>query len=192
MQVVIGRDLPGDLPQRSEAMAVAFGVTTISRSLQMGVLPGPRSASGYAAAQLGVPSIIAEVGGLGFDERFERRWREQNIRGVLGVMGHLGMVNEPGSDSGADARAAAEEFRFFSSDWIVRPTTSGLLVPLIGPERLGTKVAKDDLLARVISATTFEELEELRAPRDGVLFCVPRSYPVQPHNYAFGAADLTS
>ena len=62
-------------------------------------------------------------------------------------------------------------------------------MPEIGPDRLGTRVAKDDLLGRVISATTFDELETLRAPRDGVLFCVPRSYPVQPHNYAFGAAD---
>jgi hypothetical protein len=30
----------------------------------------------------------------------------------------------------------------------------------------------------------------LRAPRAGLLFCVARSYPVQPHNYAFGAVDL--
>jgi predicted deacylase len=132
-----------------------------------------------------VPGIIAEVGGLGFDHRLEQRWREQNIQGVLGVMRHLEMIEaQPASTSG-------EEFLFFSRDWVVRPTTSGLLIPVVEAERLGTKVEQGELLARIISPTTFAELETLRAPRAGVLFCVPRSYPVQPHNYAYGAADLT-
>jgi predicted deacylase len=187
MQVIVGRDLPGDLPQRSEAMARAFGVTSISQSDQVSGIPGPRSASGHAATKFGVPSILAEVGGLGFDHRLEQRWREQNIGGVLGVMRHLEMID---SDPRA-ARAGTKEFLFFSKDWIVRPTTSGLLIPAVEPERLGTKVAQGELLARIVSPTTFEELETLRAPRAGVLFCVARSYPVQPHNYAFGAADLT-
>ena len=184
MQVVIGRDLPGDLPARSEAMARAFGVAAISRAEQVGVLPGPRSASAYAGVKLGVPSIIAEVGGLGFDDRLERRWREQNIQGVLGVMKHLGMLDA------LPARDGPSEFLLFTRDWVVRPTTSGLLVPVIEADRLATRVEKGEVLARVVSATTFEELESLSAPRDGVLFCVARSYPVQPHNYAYGAADL--
>jgi uncharacterized protein len=184
MQVVIGRDLPGDLPQRSEAMARAFGIASISRAEQATVLPGPRSASAYAGVTFGVPSIIAEVGGLGFDHRLERRWREQNIQGVLGVMKHLGMI-----DGSPDAERSME-FLFFMRDWVVRPTTSGLLIPVIEPDRLGTKVETGEVLARVVSATTFEELETLSAPRPGVLFCVARSYPVQPHNYAYGAADI--
>ena len=184
MQVVVGRDLPGHLPKRSEEMARAFGVTAISRAQQLGVLPGPRSASAYAGVTFGVPSIIAEVGGLGFDDRLERRWREQNIQGVLGVMRHLGMLDGP------PAREGSAEFLFFMRDWIVRPTTSGLLIPVIEPDRLATRVEQGEVLARVVSATTFEELETLSAPRDGVLFCVARSYPVQPHNYAYGAADL--
>lgn len=184
MQVVIGRDLPGDLPQRSEAMARAFGVALISRAQQVGVLPGPRSASAYAGVKFGVPSIIAEVGGLGFDHQLERRWREQNIQGVFGVMRHLGMIDRTPVDD------ASVEFLFFTRDWVVRPTTSGLLVPVIEPDRLGTRVDKGELLARIVSPTTFEVLETLSAPRSGVLFCVARSYPVQPHNYAYGAADL--
>lgn len=182
MQVVIGRDLPGDLVERSEAMARAFGVPLICRSDQLGGIPGPRSATAYAA-KLGVPSIIAEVGGLGFDDALERRWREQNIEGVRGVMRELGMIA-----SSVD-HSTAPEYLYFTRDWIVRPTTSGLLLPAIGAERLGTAVAKGDLLARVIAPTTLEELEILRAPSDGVLFCVARSYVVQPHNYAFGAAE---
>jgi predicted deacylase len=73
----------------------------------------------------------------------------------------------------------------------VRPTTSGLLIPVVEADRLGSRVDAGELLARIISPSTFEELETLRAPRAGVLFCAPRSYPVQPHNYAYGAADLT-
>jgi predicted deacylase len=185
MQVIAGRDLPGDLAERSEAMAVAFGVGLISRSAQLAGIPGPRSASAYAATALGVPSIIAEVGGLGFGAEHERRWREQNVDGVLGVMRSLSMLED------ATYRAPATPRRTYVRDWIVRPTTSGLLVPHIGAERLATEVAKGELLGRVISPSSFEVLETLTAPRDGVLFCVARSYPVQPHNYAFGAADLS-
>lgn len=182
MQVIVGRDLPGDLPQRSEAMARAFGIPAISRSDQVTAIPGPRSATGYAAMNFGVPSIIAEVGGLGFGDALEQRWREQNIEGVLGVMRHLEMIDGPARPE--------PEFVFFTKDWIVRPRTSGLLIPSIGPERLGTRVASGEQLARIVSATTFEELDVLRAPRAGLLFCIARSYPVQPHNYAFGAVDL--
>jgi predicted deacylase len=185
MQVIAGRDLPGDLAERSEAMAVAFGIGMISRSAQLAGIPGPRSASAYAATALGVPSIIAEVGGLGFGAEHERRWREQNVNGVLGVMRSLSMLEE------AAPRAPATPTVTYARDWIVRPTTSGLLVPQIGAERLATDVAKGELLGRVISPSSFEVLETLTAPRDGVLFCVARSYPVQPHNYAFGAADLS-
>ena len=185
MQVIVARDLPGDLSPRAEAMARAFGAP-ISRSDQTTGIPGPRSASGYAANTLRVPGIVAEIGGLGFDSRLERRWREQNITGVLGVMRHLEMLT---SGTGMSAEPASKPV-FFSNDWIVRPTTSGLLIPEIEPDRLGTRVEAGELLARIISPTTFEELETLRAPRAGVLFCVARSYPVQPHNYAFGAADL--
>lgn len=186
MQIIIGRDLPGDLTPRSEAMARAFGAAPISRSDQTTGIPGPRSATGYAANTLGVPGIVAEIGGLGFDSRLERGWREQNISGILGVMRHLGMLAPEAHPS-----RTSKEPVFFGKDWIVRPTTSGLLIPEIEPERLGTAVEPGELLARIVSPTTFEELETLRAPRPGVLFCVARSYPVQPHNYAFGAADLT-
>ena len=113
------------------------------------------------------------------------------MNGVLGVMRQLSMFDsQPVEDTRSDA--GADRFRFFTKEWVVRPTTSGLLVPAIGQERLGTRAEKDELLGRIISPTTLAEIEALRAPRDGILFCVARSYPVQPHNYAFGAADLTN
>lgn len=185
-QVIVGRDFPGDLPRRSEAMARAFGVDCISLSDQATGIPGPRSASSHAATAYGVAGIVAEVGGLGFDEALERRWREQNIDGVLGVMRHLEMLE-------ADATSPDRSRRLltFSRSWVARPTTSGLLIPAIGAERLGSEVTEGELLARIVSPITFEQLETLRAPRAGVLFCVARSYPVQPYNYAFGAVDLT-
>ena len=187
LQVIVGRDFPGDIPRRSEEMARAFGVAPISRSDQATGIPGPRSATGYAATALGVPGIVAEVGGLGFGSRLEREWREQNIRGVLGVMRHLEMIATEGH--GGQPRQPRQTL-FFTKQWLARPSTSGLLIPDIEPERLGTEVQAGEQLGRIVSATTFAELETLRAPRRGLLFCVPRSYPVQPHNYAFGAVDL--
>jgi predicted deacylase len=53
-----------------------------------------------------------------------------------------------------------------------------------------TEVQEGELLARVISPYTFEELELLRSPVHGILFGVARPYPVMPGDWAYFVADL--
>jgi predicted deacylase len=80
----------------------------------------------------------------------------------------------------------------FSRSWNLRPRCGGLLIPVIGVNRLLTEVKAGELLGRVVSPYTFEVLEELVAPTDGLLICVARQYPVQPGSWSFSAADLTA
>lgn len=181
MQVLAGHGPDEAANRQTQQMALAFGVPLVHKMNMVSSGPGPSSISGYAVVKLGIPAIVPEIGGLGFGLELERGWQAQNVRGVLGVMQSLGMLDgEP---------AYADQYLVFERFQNVRPTTSGYLEPLIEVERLGTEVQEGESLARIISAISFEEREVLRAPMSGMLFTVARPYPVQPANYAYGIAS---
>ena len=89
-----------EVAENSKAIAMAFGlpyVLTISKPIQPG--KGHRAGAGglssyAAAAEKGVPSILAEAGGVG-------QMQEEAVallcRGVINVMQHLGMISGPKS-----------------------------------------------------------------------------------------------
>jgi predicted deacylase len=175
---------PGDqtLADKIGGMVVAFGFPSIRAMPAVHGLPGPRSIAGYAVQVLGVPSISPIVGGAGFDAAMEDGWLQANAAGIRNVMVHLGMI---------DGAIALPE-RFFvcrTRGHRVVPRRGGLLAPMLGPEALLTDVAKGVLLGRVVSPYTFETIEELRAPVDGVLFGAARAYPVRPGDWAYFMAD---
>ncbi|HWY39547.1 MAG TPA: M14 family metallopeptidase [Chthoniobacterales bacterium] len=73
---------------RSKQIALAFGlpyVLTISKPVQ----PSKGSSSYAAAAEKGIPSILAEAGGVG---QMQEEAVEMLMRGVINVMGHLKMI----------------------------------------------------------------------------------------------------
>ena len=53
-----------------------------------------------------------------------------------------------------------------------------------------TPVKRDQLLARVIDPKTFQVLEELRSPCDGMIFYGCRNYMVRPGGWVFGVANM--
>ena len=57
------------------------------------------------------------------------------------------------------------------------------------PDKLQREVKQGELLGKIISPYTFEELERLEAPCDGWLKWVSRPYPVRPGEWALGIAD---
>lgn len=180
---------PVDLPDpsvvaRGEAMAVAFGHACLHRTHIITGPIGGGSACGYAGVHFSVPSLAVSLGGTGFGPEVEAGWIETAVTGIRGVMRHLGMLT--GLPTPAPKRLV------FSRSWNLRPRSGGLLVPAVPVDRLLTEVKQDELLGQVVSPYTFEVLEELRAPTDGVLICVARVYPVQPGSWSFSAADLTA
>lgn len=182
--VAYGADFPDpDVVERSRRMAIAFGHSLINHGKFVGGFPGPSSLLGYAGAKLNIPGLAGEVGVAGFSPEIENHWLDVNQRGVVGVMREMGILE------GEPARPART--LFFDAHHRVEPTKGGLLVPEREPDELGREVKQGELLARVLSPYTFEELERLEAPSDGVLTLIARTYPVRPGDWAFGVADTS-
>jgi uncharacterized protein len=181
--VVTGSDFPDPgVTKKCREMAIAFGYSCVGTIKSMGVFPGPRSITSYASAVLGIPSAVAEIGGVGFSIEEERGWVDENVRGVKNVMRWMGIVHEPVTKPG--------RILLYSRTNRVNPTIGGLLVPEHDPDELLRKVTKGELLGRVVSPYTFEELERLESPADGFLFYLARTYPVRPGIWGFGVLDV--
>lgn len=79
-----------DVTARSKEIAMAFGVPYVL-AVSKPVQPSKGSSSYAAAAEKGVPSILAEAGGVG---QMQEEAAELLVQGVINVMGHLGMIAE--------------------------------------------------------------------------------------------------
>lgn len=182
--VTCGRDFTDPtVSERAFALATAFGLEHVRRSDFITRFPGPKSGIGYAGQVLGIPGLISEVGGAGFDPDLEEHWAQTNLRGIRGVLQELGML--PGPPPRAD--------RVLVYDTVTRvnPRTAGIIEPLFAPEdMMRVEVAKGTLLGRVWSPYTFEVVEELRAPVRGLVDMVCRDYPVRPGDWAYIMVDL--
>jgi hypothetical protein len=167
-----------DLNARSLSMAKAFHLPHVRLTPMATLFPGPRSMIGYAGESLGIPSIVASIGGAGFDQELERSWIETSISGVFGVMDHLGMT-ETDNDQDNDVVIVGNPHR-------VNPSVGGMIEPVFPPEGLmNTPVSEGDLLGRVWSPYTFEVVEELRAPVSGVVGMVSNAHPARPGDWAY-------
>ena len=51
-----------------------------------------KSMIGYAGEVIGIPGMISEIGGCGFDPDLEAEWIELNLQGVRGVTWHMGIL----------------------------------------------------------------------------------------------------
>jgi predicted deacylase len=171
-----------EVAAKSRAMALAYGFPVVHALTIYSGLRGARTSLGHAGERYGIPGIVAEVGGLGWGEPQERRWIQQNVDGTLGVMCLLGMID--------GAAAPPARYLHFHEYFRVGPSVGGYLEPVGGLDRQFTEVAKDEVLARVHHAMTFELLEEVRSPGRGVIFYACRSQMVRPGGWAFGVASL--
>lgn len=183
-EVGCGQDIPdSEVREKAAAMARAFGYPCIRRLNMVTGFPGPRSIGAYSAAKLGIPAMGASIGGGGFEPELEERWIEINVAGIRNVMMSLDML-----DGTPDV--PSRYLTFEGRGYRVVPSVGGYLHPVVPPDSLLKEVQKGEVLARVISPHTFEELEVLRAPVHGVLFGVARPYPVSPGDWAYFMADL--
>ncbi|HLU30542.1 MAG TPA: succinylglutamate desuccinylase/aspartoacylase family protein [Acidimicrobiia bacterium] len=184
--VTCGRDFSDpSVSERALGMALAFGMPHVRRGDLATKFPGPASMIGYAGEKLGVPGIISEIGGVGFAPEIEQSWVDTNLRGVRGVMKHLGILDgEP---------EVADEVLVFDQVTRVNPTVGGILEPIFPPEGLMRDIVEPgQLLGRVWSPYTFEVIEELRSPARGLVDMVCRPYPVRPGDWAYLVIDLDS
>jgi uncharacterized protein len=165
----------------SRGMALAYQFPIIHNMMSQ-KNKGTRSASRRARFLYRIPTIVPELGGLGFGEAIEKQWLEQNINGIMGNLKYLNML-----DGNPDY---CDQYLITNDYWRVSPRNGGYLETNVALDRQGTSVRKGELLAKIIDPETFEILEELESPGDGILFYTCRSYMVRPGGWAFGIAKM--
>lgn len=180
--IMYGTDFDEDVFRKSRDLAFAFGYPCIQTGKIASGFPGPRSSCGYAGAVLKRPNLIVEIGGAGFGKAIEEAWYKVNLDGLRNIMIHIGMLE--------GKLDLPDRYLTWAKRWRVNPSVGGYLFPEIPPNALMRQVAKGEVLGKVISPYTFEVLEELAAPGDGVVFYTARDYPVRPGDWAWGVIDL--
>ncbi len=144
--------------ERARALAVAFGLPYVVREDPENGLSGMTCS---AAAEAGIPAIIAEAGGCG---QLEEDAVALLVEGVRNALRSLEMLPGPVAPPRRDMRVVG------AFDWL-RCRAAGWWEAEAGA---GAEVAGGELLGRVRSLHG-DVLEEIRAPRDGVILFLTTS-----------------
>ena len=173
-----------DVVARGREIGIAFGYPRLMEAKFATFFPGPRSLMGYGGAVLKIPTLGVEIGGIGFSTEQEHKWGQEGYRGIRNVMIHLDMLE--------GTLQKPERILTYTRSVRIDPRMGGMLVPEREPDQLHRAVKQGELLARIVSPHTFEELERLEAPCDGWLKWISRTYPVRPGGCGFGLAAADS
>lgn len=164
----------GTAEARAREMATAYGLGYVIRQE-----PGPDRAVGgttsAAAAEIGIPAIIAEAGGCGL---VERKAVEAHVRGLDRVLALLGM-----SEDGPQEEPATTVYlkRFL---WL-RCQDEGWWEPT---SWVGDAVTEGQVIGTVSSLDGTQTLETITAPADGVLMFITSSPAVAADGLLLGLA----
>jgi hypothetical protein len=163
----------GPAEDRARELAIAYGLSYVIRQA-----PGPGRAVGgsssAAAAEAGIPAIIAEAGGCGL---VEQDAVEAHVRGLDGVLGALGMADPP-----ADAAPAPQPQYLQQFLWL-RCEDEGWWEPAVKP---GDTVAEGQLLGTVSSLDGARLLQTITAPAAGVPMFITSSPAVAADGLLLG------
>jgi len=165
----------GPAEARARDLATAYGLGYVIRQE-----PGPDRAvagtSSAAAAEIGIPAIIAEAGGCGL---VERPAVQAHVRGLDRVLAFLGMAG--GSASGGSVSEVATTYvrRFL---WL-HCRDEGWWEP---SAQAGEAVTAGQVLGTVSSIDGTQILETIVAPADGVLMFVTSSPAVAADGLLLG------
>ncbi len=167
----------GPAEARARELATAYGLGYVIRQE-----PGPdRAVTGTtsaAAAEIGIPAIIAEAGGCGL---VERPAVEAHVRGLDRVLALLGMSDGPPAQE-RDAETPTVYLKRFL--WL-RCREEGWWEP---SGRVGDAVTAGQVVGTVSSIDGTQALETITAPADGVLMFITSSPAVRADGLLLGLA----
>ena len=155
--------------ERAQALAGAFGLPYVVREDPADGLAGMTCS---AAAQAGIPAIIAEAGGCG---QLEPAAVELLVEGTRNVLRSLEMLPGPVDPPRADMRLVG------AFDWL-RCRDAGFWEAAVAA---GDEVSAGQLLGRVTTLHG-EVAEEIHAPRDGVVLFLTTSAAVSDDGLLLG------
>jgi predicted deacylase len=160
---------------RARELAVSYGLGYVIRQE-----PGPDRAVGgttsTAAAEVGIPAIIAEAGGCGL---VEPAAVDAHVRGLDRVLALLGMADDPAPDAPRKAPTQLKRFQWLYS------TSAGWWEPAVGP---GEQVTEGQLLGTVSSLDGAQVLQTVPAPMPGIPMFVTSSPAVAADGLLLGLA----
>jgi uncharacterized protein len=161
----------GASEDRARELAAAYGLGYVIRQE-----PGPDRAVGgttsTAAAEIGIPAIIAEAGGCGL---VEPAAVAAHVRGLDRVLALLGMTSDPVPDGEAPVHLG----RFL---WL-RAAGEGWWEPAVRP---GERVAAGQVLGTVSSLDAARVLQSVTAPAPGVPMFITSSPAVAANGLLLG------
>jgi hypothetical protein len=169
----------------------------LSRIFGLGIIHDPIGESGPVkgvlspctdyAESIGMPGIVPEIGGGGHSEAFEAECERIGVQGARNVMVHLGMME-------GELVLPDRQF-FFRRAPHLRATVGGYLVSDMEPEDVGIgrptrEVRRGEVLGTIYDPYTLKELEQLKAPADGLLYACRVSGPIEAQGEALAVADF--
>jgi uncharacterized protein len=161
----------GASEDRARELAVGYGLGYVIRQE-----PGPDRAVGgttsTAAAEIGIPAIIAEAGGCGL---VEPAAVAAHVRGLDRLLALLGMTSDPAPDGEAPVHLG----RFL---WL-RAAGEGWWEPAVRP---GQRVAAGQVLGTVSSLDGAQVLQSVTAPAPGVPMFITSSPAVAANGLLLG------
>jgi predicted deacylase len=161
----------GASEDRARELAIAYGLGYVIRQE-----PGPDRAVGgttsTAAAEIGIPAIIAEAGGCGL---VEPTAVSAHVRGLDRVLALLGMTDGPAP--GGETPAYLGRFL-----WL-RAASEGWWEPAVRP---GERVAAGQVLGTVSSLDGAQVLQSVTAPAPGVPMFITSSPAVAADGLLLG------
>ncbi len=164
----------GPAQARAADLASAYGLGYVIRQE-----PGPERAvagtTSAAAAEIGIPAIIAEAGGCGL---VTQAAVDAHVRGLDRVLALLGMAEDPDRQPDADGPPVHLQ-RFL---WL-RCQHEGWWEPAV---QVGDSVTEGQLLGTVSSIDGTQTLETIAAPADGVPMFVTSSPAVAADGLLLG------
>ena len=139
----------------------------------------------YAGA-LGIPSAVPEIGGGGHGEAFEAECERVGVKGTLNVMKHLGMLE-------GLPELPEKQFYFVHAPH-VRATVGGYFVSDMEASDVGIgkpprEVSEGEVLGTIYNPYSFEELEQIKSPCDGLIYACRVSGLVNPQSEVLAVAD---
>jgi predicted deacylase len=164
----------GPAEDRARDMATAYGLGYVIRQE-----PGPDRAVGgtssAAAAEIGIPAIIAEAGGCGL---VVPAAVEAHVRGLNRVLTLLGMSSEEPAGDGQQTVYLKRFLWLYGQD-------AGWWEPTVA---VGETVTEGQVLGTVSSIDGTETLETITAPADGVPMFLTSSPAVAANGLLLGLA----
>ena len=155
-----------DINERSQVMAKIYGTKFIWKSS-----PSIEGSSAAEVAKRNVPSITAEAGGLGTCNESDV---EVHTTGIQNIMKHLKMLK------GSLKTLPKQEV--FENMFRIRVKRGGIFYPEARP---GDNVSNGQILG-LVKNLQGENLEEIRAPANGLVYCIEPKRVVNTGERVYG------